>query len=90
VLSSILRTYIEARFVYRATARTTEEFLRDASDNRAGGLPPGAAEQLRVVLEACDEVKFAGAEPGMAAAGRAIDEVRGFVDSFGDTDMEGA
>ncbi len=87
-LSSILRTYIEGRFEYRATARTTEEFLRDASGNRAGGLPADAAEQLRVVLEACDEVKFAGAEPGMAAAGRAIDEVRGFVESFGDADEE--
>jgi hypothetical protein len=90
VLSTILRTYIESRFSYRATARTTEEFLRDASDNRAGGLPSEAAEQLRVVLEACDEVKFAGAEPGMAAAGRAIDEVRAFVESFGDQDKETA
>lgn len=89
-LSSILRTYIEGRFEYRATARTTEEFLRDASDNRTGGLPSDAAEKLGVVLGACDEVKFAGAEPGMAAAGRAIDEVRAFVETFGDADEEGA
>jgi hypothetical protein len=90
VLSSILRTYIEARFGYRATARTTEEFLRDAADSRAGRLPTEAAQQLRAVLEACDEVKFAGAEPGMAAAGRAIDEVRAFVESFGDQEEETA
>lgn len=82
-LSSILRRYIEDRFDYRATARTTEEFLRDASERRAD-IPDDAANRLRAVMEACDEVKFGGAEPGMSAAANAIDECRAFVESFGD------
>jgi hypothetical protein len=82
-LSSTLRRYIEDRFDYRATARTTEEFLRDASEHRAD-IPDHAAVELRSVMEACDEVKFGGAEPGMHAAAKAIEESRAFVESFGD------
>jgi len=88
-ISSVLRRYIEDRFDYRATARTTEEFLRDAAA-RSGGLPDGAADRLRATLEACDEVKFGGAEPGMAAAARAIDEARSFVESLGDREEDAA
>jgi hypothetical protein len=88
-LSSILRRYIEDRFDYRATSRTTEEFLRDASQHRAD-IPDHAAVQLRAVMEACDEVKFGGAEPGMSAAAKAIDESRAFVESFGDREEERA
>lgn len=86
-LSSILRRYIEDRFDYRAMARTTEEFLRDASERRSD-LPDAASTNLRAVLEACDEVKFGGAEPGMHAASKAIDESRAFVESFGDREEE--
>ena len=86
-LSDTLRGYIEGRFGYHATARTTEEFLRDARERRAG-LPSNAVERLRAALEACDEVKFAGAEPGLHAAGSAIDEARAFVDAFSDRDAE--
>ncbi|MGP1310702.1 MAG: hypothetical protein ACTS27_10935, partial [Phycisphaerales bacterium] len=86
-LSAILRDYIEERFAYRATSRTTDEFLRDAAERRAG-LPADAVEQLRGVLEACDEVKFGGAEPGMAAAAEALDRTRAFVDEFSDREAE--
>lgn len=86
-LSAILRRYIEGRFEYRATVRTTEEFLRDAADRRSG-LPSEAAAHLRGVLEACDEVKFGGAEPGLAAAGRAIDQAAEFVRRFGNRKNE--
>lgn len=88
-LSSTLRRYLEDRFEYRATASTTEEFLRDASEHRAG-LPDAASINLRAVLESCDEVKFGGAEPGMHAAAKAIDESRAFVESFGDREEERA
>lgn len=88
-LSSTLRSYIEERFGVPAGVLTTEEFFAHATTRAR--LPADATEALGPVLRVCDEVKFGGAEPGMRAAGEAIETVRAFVDRFGDpADGEGS
>lgn len=68
-LSGIVRRYLEDRFKLRAPERTTEEFIREASDSR---LLTGEQQQLtRDFLEQSDLVKFARhtpAGPDMEAA----------------------
>lgn len=60
-LSAIVRRYLEDRFSLRAPERTTEEFIREASDSR---LLTGEQQQLtRAFLEQSDLVKFARHTP---------------------------
>lgn len=81
-LSSILRGYLEDRFEVRTSVLTTEEFFAHATTRSS--LPQDATDALRPLLAACDEVKFGAAEPGLRAAGDAIDQIRAFVGRFND------
>ncbi|MFH0879342.1 MAG: hypothetical protein V2A34_06480, partial [Lentisphaerota bacterium] len=60
-LSGIVRHYIEDRFGLKAPERTTEEFIREATNSRL--LSPDHQEVTRDFLEQCDLVKFAKYEP---------------------------
>src|SRR5207302_7789553 len=60
-LSSIVRAYLEHRYVIRAPELTTEEFLQEAA--RASSLTGEHRALLTQFLERCDRVKFAGSRP---------------------------
>jgi hypothetical protein len=60
-LSQIVRTYIEQRFGLRAPERTTEEFIREATQSRL--LTSVHQELVSHFLEQCDLVKFAQYRP---------------------------
>lgn len=62
-VSDVIRSYLEARFHYRAPDRTTEEFLQElkASQNLSSDQKLCLAD----FLSRCDLVKFAGFEPDL-------------------------
>ena len=76
-LSSILRNYIEDRFLVHAPELTTEEFLEEATRN-----PVLAEHQLRLgqFLALCDRVKFARFQPDEATIQGAFDVVKQFLE----------
>lgn len=76
LLSAILREYIENRFRVHAPERTTEEFLAEASANRA---LEGHRARLGEFLALSDEVKFARFRPEAADIQSAFDVVKRFV-----------
>jgi hypothetical protein len=76
LLSAILREYIENRFRVHAPERTTEEFLAEASSNRA---LEGHRARLGEFLALCDRVKFARFRPETADIQSAFDVVKRFV-----------
>ena len=61
-VSDTARTYLEERFDFHATERTTEEFLRELAGTKL--LLPELKESLGNFLASCDLVKFAKYEPG--------------------------
>ena len=61
-LSAIIRAYLEDRFTLMAPERTTEEFIRDASQSRA--LSMDHKELVAQFLTESDLVKFARHTPG--------------------------
>jgi len=80
-LSHLIRSYLEQRFGLRAPELTTEEFIRVAG--RSDALAEAQRAQLRDFLKRCDQVKFAGYEPGageseelLASARRFLSETR--------------
>ena len=80
-MSSIVRRYIEERFLLRAPERTTEEFIREAMGS--GLLSPVHQELVKAFLEQCDLVKFARQQPppddvtlALAAAERLVRETK--------------
>ncbi len=80
-LSTIVRSYLEHRFVIRAPELTTEEFLLVATARPE--LDDKHRELLTDFLERCDRVKFAGYRPDadeslatLAAARRFVDDTR--------------
>lgn len=60
-VSRILREYLERRFGWNASDRTTEEFLRDL-EGRAE-FDDAQRRQLSEFLTRCDQVKFARHDP---------------------------
>ena len=76
-LSSIVRTYVEARFSIRAPERTTEEFIRDAV--KSPDLTPTHRRRLADFLETSDLVKFACHRPGTPELLTALDSAETFV-----------
>ena len=76
-LSSIVRTYVEARFSIRAPERTTEEFIRDAV--KSPDLTPAHRRRLADFLETSDLVKFACHRPGTPELLTALDSAETFV-----------
>jgi hypothetical protein len=62
-LSALLRRYVTERFALPALRQTTAEFLVAVRESSA--IPPAQQDQLRLFLERCDLVKFAGAAPSV-------------------------
>lgn len=78
-LSTIVRSYLEARFSVRAPEMTTEEFLQAAHGGSAlSGEQRGA---LQVFLTEADLVKFARAHPATSDAERAWTAAAEFVEA---------
>lgn len=76
-LSSILRYYIEDRFLIQAPEQTTPEFIEAAATR---GVFSDAQQQfLSEFLRQCDRIKFARFEPGAEEASRHFTQVRVFV-----------
>jgi hypothetical protein len=77
-LSSIVRRYLEDRFVVRAPEMTTEEFL-DATA-RSTALEPGQRELLGDFLAESDLVKFARHVPTLSDSERVLGAAERFVE----------
>lgn len=77
-LSSVVRQYIERRFMLMAPERTTDEFLREAQ--RSGALKEDHKQMLAGFLRAADMVKFALHLPPMEEGSAAMDAARSFVE----------
>ena len=76
-LSAVVRRYLEERFGLRAPERTTEEFIREATDS--GAIAPAQRERLQEFLEQCDLVKFARHRPATGDAAAALEAAERFV-----------
>lgn len=76
-LSAVARRYLEERFGLRAPERTTEEFIREATDS--GAIAPAHRERLHAFLEQCDLVKFARHRPASRDAAAALEAAERFV-----------
>jgi hypothetical protein len=86
-VSDTLREYIEQRFALGATRATTEEFLRDISDNRVGELS-GFADLLRDFLTYCDLAKFARFMLSLEQMKALLDSAWQFVDKTKVTEIK--
>lgn len=76
-LSGIVRRYLEERYGLHAPERTTEEFIREATDS--GAIAPAHRERLQAFLEQCDLVKFARHRPAAGDAAAALEAAERFV-----------
>ncbi len=76
-LSGIVRRYLEDRFALRAPELTTEEFLRVAQ--RSDALSDEHKKLLSGFLADCDQVKFAGYEPGAEESQAVLEAARRFL-----------
>jgi hypothetical protein len=77
--SQVVRVFIERKFGLAAPRRTTEEFLRELSTGKDGGLQ-SRLEPLQGFLKACDLAKFAGQDLGMGERGELVARAREIVD----------
>jgi hypothetical protein len=75
----VVRVFIERKFGLAAPRRTTEEFLRELSTGKDGGLQ-SRLEPLQGFLKACDLAKFAGQDLGMGERGELVARAREIVD----------
>jgi hypothetical protein len=87
-LSSIVRRYLEDRFALRAPELTTEEFLRVAQ--RSVLLSDEHKKLLSSFLADCDQVKFAGYEPGEEESRSVLEAARRFLLETRELDREQA
>ncbi len=76
-LSGIVRHYLEDRFSLRAPELTTEEFLRVAQ--RSERVSNEHKKLLQGFLADCDQVKFAGYEPGAEESQAVLEAARRFL-----------
>lgn len=76
-LSGIVRRYLEDRFALRAPELTTEEFLRVAQ--RSVLLSDEHKKLLSSFLADCDQVKFAGYQPGAEESRSVLEAARRFL-----------
>ena len=77
-LSSIVRGYLESRYVIRAPELTSEEFLIVATARPE--LDEEHRDLLTEFLERCDRVKFAGYRPDADESLKTLETARKFVD----------
>lgn len=75
-----VRQYIAERFGVAAPRRTTEEFLRDLTNQHSSPFI-GESEPLRAFLKSCDLAKFAGSHLNSAQRDELLDAARGFIHS---------
>jgi hypothetical protein len=87
-LADIVRGYIERRFGLLAPERTTEEFLREARQDRS--LTAEQKDMLGRFLRAADLVKFALHRPEPAEAASALAAARRFVTETAPRDADAA
>lgn len=85
-LSGIVRRYLEDRFALRAPELTTEEFLRVAQ--RSVLLTDEHKKLLSSFLADCDQVKFAGYEPGEEESRSVLEAARRFLLETRELDRE--
>jgi hypothetical protein len=76
-VSDVVRRYLELRYQLPAPEQTTAEFLEAL--RRSPQLPPEQQKILRELLQRCDLVKFARAQPSREDCGQAAALARGFV-----------
>ena len=76
-LSSILRTYVEARFGLAAPDMTSEEFLEATAESSV--LPASHRDSLREFMRVSDLAKYARFEPGRAEIDSTLEAARRFV-----------
>ncbi len=76
-LSGIVRHYLEDRFALRAPELTTEEFLRVAQNSDR--VSASHKQLLQGFLADCDQVKFAGYEPGAEESQAVLEAARRFL-----------
>ena len=76
-LSAIVRRYLEDRFALRSPELTTEEFLRVAQSSAL--LSEDHKALLRGFLADCDQVKFAGYQPGEEESRSVLQAARRFL-----------
>jgi len=78
----VVRRYVQRRYGIRAPNLTTEEFLKAACAEAAGGDGRRVnAEAIRSFLESADMIKFAGVEATPAMADGATEEARRYLRS---------
>ena len=77
-MSTIVRTYVEARFALNATDLTSEEIL--ARLHLGDRLDAAAQAQLRQFIAAGDVVKYAGSVPPVAEIQASLDAAVAFVE----------
>lgn len=82
-LSGIMRYFIEHRFALRALEQTTEEFIRDIQHSPHFDLEQQSI--LQQFLKLADLVKFATYDPGPGASGEALETVRSFIETTGNS-----
>ena len=73
-----VRQYIAERFGIAAPRRTTEEFLKDLSQDETSPLA-GQGDHLRMFLKSCDLAKFAGSDLDTTQRVNLIQTARGFI-----------
>jgi hypothetical protein len=76
----IVRRFIQRRFTIPATKLTTAELLAAAAEQ---GWPVEESDPLRVLLDECDRVKFAGDLPDDGGRRRLVRLARDWVDHVG-------
>ena len=77
LLSGIIRTYLEKRFLISAPEMTTEEFLQFAQ--RSSELTSDQRLKLHEFLQSCDLVKFARFKPGVDETHKAHENACAFI-----------
>jgi hypothetical protein len=85
-LSDVVRSYLELRYQLPAPLQTTAEFLETM--RRSPQLQPEQQALLRDVLEGCDLVKFARAQPSAEECSKIAALARAFVEQTDGTDYQ--
>lgn len=70
-LTDIVRSYLEKRFIIKASKQTTEEFLNDINKN-SGPLPKEQRPFLKEFMQAAELVKFAKLPPDESTLNQAL------------------
>jgi len=75
-LLAILRAYLDAQFGLHTAESTSEEILRASTETALPGVPRLG---LKALLEAADQVRYAGADADREAIADLLDQVEGWI-----------